>query len=319
MRYTVDLSAQAEDRWDEVIRRRRAGAKRLMKAAWDDVATSCAPIVSSLLGPLSWLVSLAHRAVGGPYREEMAAWAEATDTPLARVVALNLSYELSRGCTSVVKWCPGLGMVHARHVDWDVDGLDEHTIVVDFENGDAGPFTAVTWPGYVGVLSGVAKGRFAITLNSAPHDRGLNPRRWPPTVVIRKAFEDCSDFDEAVEFICGHELLVNALITVSGPKRGQAVTIEALQDNHELRWMERGVLATANHFECEELEHLNDEGIDDGGDSILRSEAAADRAAKKVIRKLSDGFALLNRQPTLHEGTKQRMVLCAKSGEALVR
>jgi len=318
MRFTVDLAAEPNCRWDGVISQRRAGAKRLMEAAWAN-ASEQMPILSRLMGPASWLISLAHRVVGGLYREEMEAWAEAAGTPLARVVSLNLSYELSRGCTSVVKWCPGLGMVHVRHLDWPIDGLGKHTIVVDFKNGPAGPFTAVTWPGYVGILSGVAKGRFAITLNSAPHGPGLNPRRWPPTVIIRRAFEECYDFDEAVEFITAHELLVNALITVSGPNRGQAVTIEALQGDHELRWMERGVLATANHFECEELEHVNDEGIDDGGDSILRSEAASSRARGKAVRKLSDGFALLNREPTLHAGTKQRMVLCAKGGDVLVR
>ena len=318
MRYKVDLSAKPENRWEVVIAKEKANARRLMKKAWSDLQDQTG-WWSILLGPAEWIVSKSHLLFGGLYREEMGAWAEATGVPISRVVSLNLSYELSQqGCTSVVKWVPRIGMVHVRHLDWDIDGLDKYTIVVDFVNGDAGPFTAVTWPGYVGMLSGVAKGRFAITINSAPHGPCRNPSHMPPTVVIREAFEKCTDFDKAVEFIRSYKLTTNALFTVSGPKRGQAVTIEALCDDDKLRWMDHGILATANHFESKKFAYLNDDD-EFHEDSIDRQKSAAAQAATTSMTALSEGFGFMNREPMDNSLTKQRMVLHPKTGKALVR
>ena len=40
-------------------------------------------------------------------------------------------------------------------LDWPFDGLGQ-TLVVTEQDGGAGPYASVTWPGYAGVLTGSA-------------------------------------------------------------------------------------------------------------------------------------------------------------------
>src|SRR5256885_4936437 len=81
--------------------------------------------------------------------------------------------------------------------------------------GSAGEFYSVTWPGFVGVLTGMAPGRFAAAVNQAPlwrrtrhpwlrpYDMTANAMRtWslrhiPPNQLLRHALETSADYEEA--------------------------------------------------------------------------------------------------------------------------
>lgn len=333
-RFEVDLFEDEENRWDPVIAATRKRAARLMKRVWSEVEEKYSDYPMDIL---AWVVDKASRIIGGAYRDEMEAWASGIGVPMSRVVALNLSYELTNivsgglslpglGCTSVITRSPKLGTVHARTLDWDLEAIRGEAIIVDFE-GPSGPFSAVTWPGYVGVLSGVAAGRFAITLNQAPHAGGLHPTWWPPSVLVRRAFEECDDFDKAVEFLCEAPFLTSAFLAVSGPGARQAVVLECLPDEYAVRRKGSTALVATNHFCAPELREYNDlisDEVEEGfyghlEYSKMRARAGASLAAKREIVRLSDGFGLLAGEPITWEQTLQRMVLHPESGELLLR
>ncbi|MBI2740598.1 MAG: hypothetical protein HYX38_29140 [Rhodospirillales bacterium] len=88
------------------------------------------------------------------------------------------------------------------------------------QRGPAGDFLNVTWPGFAGVLTAVAPGRFAASINPAPMrrhtkagwllwlDYALNALaalftsgRPPPEYVLRRAFETCATFEEACRLL----------------------------------------------------------------------------------------------------------------------
>jgi len=54
-----------------------------------------------------------------------------------------------------------------RTLDWPFPGLGRLVELVR-QQGPAGDFINVTWPGFVGVLTATAKGRFAASINQAP-------------------------------------------------------------------------------------------------------------------------------------------------------
>jgi len=87
-------------------------------------------------------------------------------------------------------------------MDWAIEELGPLSIEIEFI-GRRGRFTTMSWPGYIGVLQGVAKGRFSATINFAPED-GVGPQ-WPPSFLLREAFETCDSFDEAVELLVDTE------------------------------------------------------------------------------------------------------------------
>ena len=57
-----------------------------------------------------------------------------------------------------------------RTLDWPFPGLGRLVEVVR-RRGAAGEYLNVTWPGFVGVLTAVAPGRFAASINQAPMRR----------------------------------------------------------------------------------------------------------------------------------------------------
>ncbi len=96
-----------------------------------------------------------------PYKAEIAAIAGALGFP--GVWFLNGSYQW--GCTSYARDEDAPWLV--RTLDWPFPGLGRHVEVARMA-GSAGDYYSVTWPGFVGVLTGMAPGRFAASINQAP-------------------------------------------------------------------------------------------------------------------------------------------------------
>jgi hypothetical protein len=77
---------------------------------------------------------------------------------LGQLVLLQLVYEASAACTSiVVPQDPTQGdsiPQHIRTMDWGMEFLRPLTIEVEFTKGGRTLYVATTWVGYVGVLTG---------------------------------------------------------------------------------------------------------------------------------------------------------------------
>jgi len=211
-----------------------AGAERLIKAG-KKMMTS--PVVS-LFDRRSerWA-----RKVGNPYLDEI----ESVAAGLPRGAwFMNFCYEW--GCTTGVYDDQNGGVTMQRTLDWPFHGLGRE-IVVMRQSGPKGDFYNITWPGFVGVITGMAPGRFAIAINQAPlRSRGpwpvfvdwildrlaVNKRvALPPAHLTRQVFEECRTFDEAVEKLLSTPTAVPAFFSVSGTKPGEACIIEHLGDS----------------------------------------------------------------------------------------
>lgn len=152
---------------------------------------------------------------------------------------LNYSYEW--GCTSGAADDPMAGGVTlSRTLDWPFDNLGRALIVVRQQTA-MGPYLSVTWPGFSGVLTCVAPGRFAAAINQPPlplpgwgkaigwlaaRARVRHSTAPPPSHALRLACETCRTFEEAVALLRGTPLCMPAIFTLAGPETGQAVVIE---------------------------------------------------------------------------------------------
>jgi hypothetical protein len=184
-----------------------------------------------------------------PYRGEIDAIAAIPGVTGAH--GLNLSTEWA--CTSAT----ADGRL-VRILDWPIHGLGGAIVVARHENA-AGPWYNVTWPGFVGVLTGMAPRRFAIAYNQAPIRRhtgfwpldwlieriGLRSRRAiPATHLIRQAFETCRSFDEAFRLLKETAIAYTGLITIAGAD-GEAAIIERAE---ALAFVHEGPGASPNHW-----------------------------------------------------------------------
>lgn len=161
-----------------------------------------------------------------------------------RAYALNLSYEW--GCTAAA-WNDDVngGVRMYRALDWPIAGMADKMVVANHV-GPAGPYRNIAYPGFVGVLNGVADGRFVAAINSAPiPDRGNhflidmilskrdNFRRYsiPAPFLLRKVFEECADFHEAVRTLARTPICAPATFTVSGVNKNEFCVIERMPDD----------------------------------------------------------------------------------------
>lgn len=231
---------------------------------------------------------------------------------------LNLSYEWS--CTTGAGPDPsGSGNRMLRTLDWPLDGLGETVVVAKFK-GKAGPYFNVTWPGFAGIVTAMAPGRFSAAINQPPFRRwsrscwldwGINRSRLmarralPPTHLLRQIFDTCATYDEAKERLIETPLAMPAFITLSGTGADQACLIEREEDAASVH---ENPTACANHWMARSVPgHYR--GVDSAGRQKLMAETR-DGA--------EDGFDWVS-PPILNDTTRIAVVANALEGKLLVR
>ena len=192
--FTVDLSAPPLTRWTNATDGLFALHDRSWERTWgpilDYVTTVCPPIIFDLLEPLlSDLDALFPNSYGDEIRgihASIARYATTAIDPkqravtLGEIVAMNLIYDITAGCTSIVASLPNGSIVHGRNLDYPLPGLANITADVHFVRGGAGGaplFQGTTYLGYAGLLTGMrrtstasAASGLSISINERDHD-----------------------------------------------------------------------------------------------------------------------------------------------------
>ena len=241
-RLEVDLSRPAADRWAGLAPYAEE-ARQLLGCYVRDLGgvESFAPVIGLY----------AEAFVSREHREEIASIARMVGRPEAEVLLGNLYYEAFRqlmGCTAFA--CDTSdGPIHARNLDWWTEDqmLARLTCVVHVQGSAAGPYQLVSWPGFIGALSGLAPGRFSVTLNAVIS--GESPSLSPPVVLlIRQAFETCHSFSDAVALLERSPIAADCLLLVTGTKTGEMAVIERTSTRAAVRGPEHGFIAVTNDY-----------------------------------------------------------------------
>ncbi|TDQ78888.1 hypothetical protein A8950_3350 [Dongia mobilis] len=230
-----------------------AGFDRLALMAPEKVARLAAAGRALVTGPVQAAMDWRSRGWLArnvtPYAVEIAAIAGMPG--ISGVYALNLSTEWA--CSSMVN-----GGRLMRVLDWPLNGLGDELTVTRHQSPH-GAWWQATWPGFVGVLTGLAPGRFAAAYNQPPIRRtsGVKPVDWvlerirvhrrraiPPTHLLRQVFEKAADFDEALALLAGTPLSIPALFSLTGVD-GRSMVVERLEERVRLR---PGPVAISNHW-----------------------------------------------------------------------
>ncbi len=212
-----------------------ARARALRDACFAIFPRAAAPLMPALDGAARrWLTRSSS-----PYVSEIAQIAATLGFP--GVWLLNASYLW--GCTAHAREENGAPWL-ARTLDWPFRGLGRHADVIRSQ-GPAGDCFSVTWPGYAGMLTAMAPGRFAACVNQAPmrrrssrpwlraYDLAANARHtWanirymPPDQLLRQVFETCGTYAAAK---CALEMTPVArpvIYTLIGCAPGERCVIE---------------------------------------------------------------------------------------------
>jgi hypothetical protein len=223
---------------------RHARERAMVAEALRDACLAWFPPVTVQLLP--FLDRMARRwltRAHSPYVGDIEAIAAALGFP--GIWLLNGSYQW--GCTALTREEGGAPWL-CRTLDWPFPGLGRHAEVAHLR-GPAGDYLSVTWPGYVGVLTAVAPGRFAGSINQAPlwrrtrHPRlrlydiaanavntWRNIRHIPPDQLLRAVFEECETFADARRRLETTPIARPVIFTLAGMRPGESCVIERTEE-----------------------------------------------------------------------------------------
>jgi hypothetical protein len=221
-----------------------SGARALRDACLAWFPAVAVPLLPLMDGMARRWLSRSH----SPYVGDIEAIAAALGFP--GIWLLNGSYQW--GCTALAREEGGAPWL-ARTLDWPFPGLGRHAEVARMR-GPAGEYFSVTWPGYVGVLSAMAPGRFAASINQAPlwrrtrrpwlrfFDIAANAintwrrvRHIPPDQLLRVVFEECATFEEARRRLETTPIARPVIYTLAGARPGEACVIERTEEGFTTR------------------------------------------------------------------------------------
>jgi hypothetical protein len=233
---------------------------------------------------------------------------------LARPGAYFFSINYEWGCTCRV--APGPGHDSARLVrvlDWKTPGLGRHVLAARI-TATAGPYIALTWPGYTGVLTAMAPNRFSAALNQAPMRKAIGiygldwaanrHRVWKmphptPAHLLRTVFETAKSYDNAKSILQREPISTPAIFSLAGLKANETAVIERTETESRIH---EGSSVAANHWQTP------------GWQGHPRGQQSGERAAQMhaVPPEFDTAFSWL-KPPILNPNTRVVMVADARA------
>ena len=259
------------------------------------------------------------------FNDDVAALAELLDRPKVEVLIANLYYDglkiyfdgIGFGCSAVAVEKNGT-IIHARNLDWPSEDnvLSRTSIVIDYARGGQVVYSVVAWPGYTSALSGVAHGKFSVTLNAVTSDERGSLTSIPVSLLIKGVLENEPDFDAAVEALSTRRIMSDCLLLVAGTEPGERVVIERTPRYYEHRHPASASdpLVVTNHYvSFTEHQAVDDEDLDSelSRTACSRYERLKELASNTRIRKPENYIRLLKDEDVIMDITAQHMVFCA--------
>ena len=165
-RYTINLDLSPQDRWKEVG---KDYASYLQDIKQDILKHYHIP--KEVVKIADKIGSDLHKYIPDPFSGELLGLAAACHIPPSELMLINLLYELTAFCTSIVAENNTGQILHGRNLDYYIlRNLTSIVIDVDFKRAGKTVYTGTTFAGYVGLLTSQKPGVLTVTINE--RDKG---------------------------------------------------------------------------------------------------------------------------------------------------
>ncbi len=156
------------------------------------------------------------------------------------------------GCSSIALWnnfTEDGNLLIGRNFDFYVNDEFAQNKIVEFISPKNGyKYASVTWPGMVGVVSGMNEKGLTITLNAGKSDIPMRGKT-PVSIVARSILQHAETIDEAVEIAEKFEVFVSESFLIGSAKDNKAVVIEMSPKRMDVYETNNGKLICTNHFQ----------------------------------------------------------------------
>ncbi|MEC3877477.1 C45 family peptidase [Chryseobacterium salviniae] len=159
------------------------------------------------------------------------------------------------GCTSLAVWNENTeegDLLIGRNFDFYVSEDFAKNKVIEFVEPENGiPYLSVSWPGMIGVVSGMNKEGITVTINAGKSKIPL-AAKTPISLVTREILQYAKNIDEAIAIAKKRKVFVSESILVGSANDKNAIIIEVSPDNFGVYKVENtSRIFCTNHFQSE--------------------------------------------------------------------
>lgn len=159
------------------------------------------------------------------------------------------------GCTSLAVWNENTedgDLLIGRNFDFSVGEDFSKNKLIEFVEPENGiPYLSVSWPGMIGVVSGMNKEGITVTINAGKSKIPLTAKT-PISLVTREILQYAATIDEAIAIAKKRKVFVSESILVGSANDKNAVIIEVSPHNFGVYKVENsGKVFCTNHFQSE--------------------------------------------------------------------
>ncbi|MBA5792090.1 acyl-CoA--6-aminopenicillanic acid acyl-transferase [Flavobacterium sp. xlx-214] len=156
------------------------------------------------------------------------------------------------GCSSIALWgqyTEDGNLLIGRNFDFYVNDAFAQNKIVEFISPDKGyKYASVTWPGMIGVVSGMNEKGLTVTLNAGKSSIPLKGKT-PVSIVARYILQHTKNIEEAVKLAQTFEVFVSESILIGSAQDNKAVVIEISPKKFDVFEANNGKLMCTNHFQ----------------------------------------------------------------------
>lgn len=159
------------------------------------------------------------------------------------------------GCTSLAVWNENTedgDLLIGRNFDFYVgDDFAKNKLIEFVEPEEGIPYLSVSWPGMIGVVSGMNKEGITVTINAGKSKIPLTAKT-PISLVTREILQYAKNIDEAIAIAKKRKVFVSESILVGSANDKHAVIIEVSPDNFGVYKVENtSRIFCTNHFQSD--------------------------------------------------------------------
>lgn len=159
------------------------------------------------------------------------------------------------GCTSLAVWNENTDdgdLLIGRNFDFYVgDDFAKNKLIEFVEPENGIPYLSVSWPGMIGVVSGMNKEGITVTINAGKSKIPLTAKT-PISLVTKEILQYAATIEEAITIAKKRKVFVSESILVSSANDKNAVIIEVSPDNFGVYNVENtSRVFCTNHFQSE--------------------------------------------------------------------
>ena len=156
------------------------------------------------------------------------------------------------GCSSFAAWdtCSANGnLIVGRNFDFYIgDDFARNRIVMFCSPTDGYRFASVSWPGMIGVMSGMNETGLTVTINAAKSAMPTSSAT-PISILTREILQYASTIDEALAIAKRHQTFVSESILIGSAADGRAAVIEKSTEKTALFTTESPFIISTNHYQ----------------------------------------------------------------------